>query len=234
MHGFGHFLVETLPMLWPALQGRRGEFAGVCAHRFNARERATWQYELVASVVGDMPIVVIEEEPIQFAEVVAGGRVYNYPVEISDRALPVWDAVRDTFADGKLTQPVFLSRARLGAHRVDPRGFSNSLNVDAAFAARGFRVVHAEEFSIAEQVRLVCDAEIIAGQAGSALHLAAFARRAKVLEVGDARTVRSIVPTQKAIASVRSQLLAHVDYVDDGRGGLDLTHLDKTLERLGV
>lgn len=235
MHVFGHFLVETLPALWPAFEPGGEHFDGVCAHRFNVRERFAWQDELIRLAVGDLAIRIIDETPMRFQSLAVGRRLYDYPQRISSRANRVWDAVANsTGVENEARDRVFLSRSSMAARGQDPRSMTNAPAVDNVFAEHGFEVIHPEEIPIRKQVAIARDARILAGAAGSALHLAAFSRAARVVELGDARTQRSIVPTQRAIASVKNQEVAHIQYRSDGKGGLDIGHLEDCLNALGL
>lgn len=64
-------------------------------------------------------------------------------------------------------------------------------------------MVAPETLSIDDQIRLARSADVLAGQAGTALHLAAFARPGtRVLELGDQRSHDWHMPTQQVIDTV--------------------------------
>lgn len=235
MHVFGHFLVETLPALWPAFEPEGERYDGICAHRFNVRERFAWQDELIRLAVGDLPIRIVDERPLQFATLTVGRRLYDYPQRISSHATRVWRAVASAAGPTDAQRDrVFLSRSGLSARGQDQRSMANASAIDNTFAEHGFTVIHPEALNIREQISIARDARILAGAAGSALHLGAFSRSARVVELGDARTRRSMVPTQRAIASVKQQEVAHIQYRPDGHGGLDIGYLSDSLDALGL
>ncbi|MFB7250220.1 DUF563 domain-containing protein [Microbacterium sp. NPDC056234] len=241
MHGFGHFLVETLPTLWPLLDSA-SEFIGICAHRFNSRKTYEWQYEIVGLLdVGE--VRVIDDTPVSFEKLAVATRPYHYQVAIHPRAAMVWDKVSmatDPLNDDSGASPIYLSRTRF-QRDMQSRGvatgreFSNGNDVDRVFADRGFTVIYPETLSVLEQIRLARAAPIIAGVAGSALHLSVFAKPgARVIEVGDARTGGSLVATQRAISAVKEQPTAQIPYQGDSSGAVDLAHLKSTLDALSL
>jgi capsular polysaccharide biosynthesis protein len=238
MHGFGHFLVETLPTLW-AIADRPEQVRGIAAHRFNSGKTHAWQFELVR-LLTTAPVELIDGRPARVAELLVPTRPYQYQRAISPVATRVWDAMAERAragAEPAAGTPLFLSRSRYddrGAGRAATgREYHNRQAVDEVFADRGFQVVHPETLPVAEQIRLVWAAPVLAGQAGSALHLSAFARRGtRVLELGDTRTGAKIVGTQAAISAVKAQPTAHVPFVSDGEGGMDLAHLRRRLDAL--
>ena len=87
--------------------------------------------------------------------------------------------------------------------------------LDRTFRDAGFAIVTPEELSITEQVSLVAGAEIVAGSAGSALHLSAVARPgSRILEIGDSRSPRRRLATQRLIDAAAGHMTAYVPYQD--------------------
>lgn len=240
MHGFGHFLVETLPALWPLLDGAEG-FNGIAAHRFNSPRLFDWQFAL-ARLIADMPVHVVMDNPATVEELVVPGRPYHYQQAAHHIAGKVWDAVSAAAAPDNDTsgEPVYLSRSRFEAENMKSgvktgREFLNSEEVDELFSSRGFKVVYPETLSVIEQVRLARAAPILAGKSGSALHLSAFSKRgARVIELGDSRTRDRMVNTQQAISAVKEQEAAMIPYVVDSEGGVDLAAASARLDLLGI
>jgi hypothetical protein len=241
MHGFGHFIVETLPTLWPLLRDDEEISAvrGLVAHRFTSRRRHAWQEALVRPLIGDREIHVVDTTPAIYERLLVPARPYLYESAISRRAADVWDCVARRIVPPRTSHAprVFLSRTRF----VDSlptnaparaRAYANADTVDELFRQRGFVIVYPEDLTVAEQVALVRDAEIVAGPSGSALHLAAFMRSGRVIELGDRRTATNLVATQRAIAAVKDQLIVHIPFVEGGAEGVDIDYLSGALDAL--
>lgn len=239
MPGFGHFVVETLPMLWPLVTGGYS-IDSVVAHRFTSTGRYQWQFDLMAGLLGSREIQIIDDAPAAYDRLLVPPRPYRYERAISDVAAAVWDELAENLTGGQQGhgRRVYLSRthfdAALVAADVSSRGYANAEQVDAFFRARGFDVIYPEELPIAEQVAAVRDAEVIVGQSGSALHLAAFMRAGKVLEIGDRRIRAHPVGTQMAIAATKRQVIAQIPFQEEGDNALDLDRLKGYLEMLDV
>lgn len=240
MHGFGHFLVETLPTLWP-LASADADFDGICAHRFNSLRTHDWQFELAGLLSKSGRIEVIDDRPATIEHLTVPARAYHYQVAIDPIAQTVWDLVAERATIGAPTpheRPVYLSRTRFQRDQassgvVTGREFRNAEEVDALFESAGFLVVFPETLSAIEQVRLARSASVLAGPSGSALHLSVFAQPgARVIEVGDARTGSSLVSTQRAISSVKMQPTAQIPYVEGAEGEVDIQASSALLERL--
>lgn len=240
MHAFGHFLVETIPTLWPLLDSKE-LFDGVAAHRFNSMKTHDWQFELVR-LLTDEPVRVVMDIPVMVEELVVPTRAYHYQQAFHPAAAEVWDRLSENAAsvDDPDGEPVYLSRSRFEKANMAKgiktgREYANSEEVDGLFASRGFRVVYPETLSVMEQIRLARSAPLLAGPGGSALHLAAFAKPgARVLELGDIRTKGQMVNTQQAISAAKRQEAAMIPYFGDEAGALDLCEVRDRLAVLGV
>ena len=228
MHAFGHFLVETLPALWPLVDGDE-TFDGIAAHRFNSARTHDWQFELVRSLT-DAPVHVVVDAPATVEELSVPGRAYHYQQAVHPAAAKVWDLISSNAAptgdpDG---DPVYLSRsefekANMAKGIISGREYANAEKVDELFANNGFRVVYPETLSVVEQIRLARSAPLLAGPGGSALHLSVFAKSgARVIELGDARTKGHMVNTQQAISAAKQQEAAMIPYLADESGAVDL------------
>ena len=101
--------------------------------------------------------------------------------------------------------------------------------LDEVFDEAGFDVIAPETLSIDDQLRLVLRTRVLAGQNGSALHMAAFALPgARVLELGDRFRRDRGVKTQRVV----NTLLEHDEaFVPHAVGRDDLI---ARLHELGV
>jgi len=124
-------------------------------------------------------------------------------------AVDVWRGVsraaQRRVRDRSTIPSVFMSRSNFHARqaaagkrvRSSP---ARDQELDSAFAAAGFHVVSPESLALVDQIAIAADAEVIAGPAGSALHLAAFASHPlRVLELGDSRNKEFGLRNQQVI-----------------------------------
>ncbi|NUU33383.1 glycosyltransferase 61 family protein [Arthrobacter sp. C9C5] len=232
MHGFGHFLVETLPTLWPLFESG-AEFDGIVAHRFNSPRTYDWQFEILR-LLTDAEVRVVLDSPAVASQLTVATRPYHYQREISAVADKVWTAVSEA-AGGAIAAPVYLSRTLFHKEQGARSGreFANSEAVDDLFREHGFDVLFPETMSVTEQIRAARSAPILAGQSGSALHLSVFQQPGgRVLEVGDSRTRGKMIGTQQAICAIKKQQVAQIPYKADDAGNLDLLNLRNALAPL--
>jgi capsular polysaccharide biosynthesis protein len=183
---FGHFLLETVPSLYQAVplehvilchSNPAGWAPGWAEARFRgyllqALEIAPERIHLVGDVTRIENLIVppLEVPPIS-------GKVGPIYMEATAK-------VREYAVAGSAASAsrIYLSRRSFvgGSHRL----LENEEELEAMLERHGFEIVTPETLPIADQIRLIANAEYVAGVDGSALHLCGFMRRgAKVLIV---------------------------------------------------
>lgn len=215
IHSFGHFITETITNLWP----EDIEVKGIIFHSWlvpNHTVRA-WQQELVdaAGYAGKRLVFVgqrrhiVERLIVPSRPLVANG--WAHP-----EAVRVWRRISRPLVGAEGPRRVLLSRSRFNAERRG-RGAETRTTaerdriVEDDFAAAGFTIVHPEQLSVREQIAVAANAEIIAGQAGSALHLSAFAATGvRIIEIGDHRSPDYPMPGQQVINAACGHVHAFV------------------------
>lgn len=231
MDGFGHFILETLPMLWPTLNSSES-YDSLACHRFLGSEIHQWQLDLLNIACG-LPVVLVDNEAKRFSKITVGDRPLRCQGYATKKATLVWDYIADSFAGAApRSKKIFLSRSKLAS---DFRRYENSSQVEEVFRKLNFEVIHPHELNVKLQIEKMAGAEIVAGQAASALHLAAFSRRkTMVVELGDSRTPNRIVAGQKQISSLKQQPIHHLDFRQSEKGGFDIEYLFSELKRLAL
>lgn len=240
MQHFGHFLIETLPTLWPEATG----LDGLVFHKYHRMPSSVepWMQRaldlvgmagLPVDVVGTgSGVIEVENLVVPGRPVVPGG--WAHP-----QAREVWMRLGSQFVDPAAPRLVFLSRTRFNAAR-DASGDATGTKarrtsaerdreLDHVFSEAGFAVVSPEELPIDEQFRLFANAEVLAGCSGSALHMSAFAPEgAKVIEVGDSRNADRPQRTQLVIDALREHRRLFVP------AGASAQSISETLSRLDL
>jgi capsular polysaccharide biosynthesis protein len=164
-----------------------GAFAGI----------QPWQAELMPLTgYGRLPIEVLDKEPAWVDRLVLPSRSVVVNGWAHPGAAAVWE--RMVAAAGGATPDgpdrVFFSRIRFNAARRaggDPTRSTaeRDLALDELFAEAGYAVVAPEDLTVVDQMRLAAGARVLAGCAGTALHLAAVAPAGtRVIEIGDTRS----------------------------------------------
>lgn len=234
---FGHFLTETVTTLWPEVS-----VDGLVFHPFwFGGEVLPWQQQMLRLLGDSRAPRVVGSDRLRVERLLVPTRPYLPNGYARPEAVQVWRRMAASARDraGAGPRRVFLSRsahhaALAQAGRPSRRASPNEPAVDALFASRGYVVAHPEQLDLTAQIRLVADADVLAGVSGSALHLSVFAPPgARVVEVADARARSKPVTTQVILAHACEQALAFVKY-PRGASGYDLDRLRRALAELGV
>lgn len=223
---FGHFFAETVTTLWlerddPALADVRG----IVFHNWMSRFRGVQDFQtelLDLAGWGGVPFEIVDADTVTVERLLVPGRGIVVNGWAWPQAPAVWHRMAEAAGGPVELDPdgerVFLTRTsfnreRRAEGRPTRTDEAHDLALEAAFAGRGFRVVVPESLSVREQVALAARSSVLAGCAGSALHLSAFAPAGvRVVELGDSRSPDVQVPTQRVIDRVCEHPSAFVPY----------------------
>jgi hypothetical protein len=100
--------------------------------------------------------------------------MFGMPAYVHPSVATTYAAVGRALADSAAPGPVGPARL-FCTRRPGKRTCHNAAEVEALFTAHGFTVVHPEDHPLADQVRMVREAEVVAGFAGSGMFQIALA-----------------------------------------------------------
>jgi Capsular polysaccharide biosynthesis protein len=198
MH-YGHLLTEFLSRMWfdPAMFGPETRFLVQAReeHQNWWREGVGFSREIMQMICRTfgVPLDRVEfvDKEAEYETVFAPTPLNDYPVASRPEVGSLYDRLvehvleRHPEADVPGTgEHVFLSRSALLGER---RTYYNGAEVDRVFADLGYSVVHPERHSFPAQVRMLWRARVVAGEEGSALCGAMFAKRPEVVYLESGR-----------------------------------------------
>lgn len=161
-HHFGHFLLESLARCW-ALQ--RCPDLPVVWHVIGKPVVTRWQREIFKLLQVDPARFVLVSEPAEVEQLhipEAGYQIQNWAHPTLIEAL-----ARFPFRTPRPGYRLWLSRSRLSEEAgnvIDMEALEHRLETE------GWQIAHPQEHSIAAQLEMMADAEVVGGLAGSALH----------------------------------------------------------------
>ena len=179
---FGHAVTEQLAHVWGWQEAKRRD-PSLRALVFGPPSAPpgaplpAWNAELLAGAGIDPDDVHVADAPVRVERLLAATAAYNIGRYVHPVMAQTWGAVGARLGGprldgvGSAPERVFLTRTG------EKRRCRNRGEVEALFEASGFVVVSPEELPLAEQVRLVRGASVVAGFAGSAMFHTAFAAR---------------------------------------------------------
>ncbi len=193
---FGHFLLEGLSRWWLLAclpEAVRAELHFVL---YNDRPLRPWQLELLAGLGIGADRLVYLTEPTRFERLIVPSIAYNLHRAAAHAQRDTWERIARAFDNGEGPARVYLSRSRYPHNRV----LLNETEVERRFQERGFTILHPQELSIPEQLASIRHARLIAGSAGSAMYLSAFANQG----------ARKLIVSPRSFTFRDDQLIAHL------------------------
>jgi capsular polysaccharide biosynthesis protein len=169
---FGHFLLEGLSRWWLLRHLPEAVRSELRIVLYNDRPLRRWQLELLDGLGVREDRLLYLTEPLRFECLIVPSIAYNLHTAAAGAQYDTWERIGRAFDRPGGPERVYLSRSRY-PHR---RRLTNEAEVERLFQARGFTVIHPHELSVSEQIGSVRHARMLAGSAGSAMYLAAFAK----------------------------------------------------------
>ncbi|HUS84805.1 MAG TPA: glycosyltransferase 61 family protein [Anaerolineales bacterium] len=170
---YGHVLLEALTRLW-ALDEVPGDVPIATSVKPDRTfERLLSCFGLTTDRILHIDRPVIAKSAF-FPTIPLARRKWVHPA-----AWEVFDRLKTIAASAEISsaERIFLSRSR-----VSGRELMNQRQVEAYFKSKGFLVIHPQDLTIEDQIKLISSAKLIAGLGGSAMHNAVFASEgAKIL-----------------------------------------------------
>jgi capsular polysaccharide biosynthesis protein len=111
-------------------------------------------------------------EPKRFERMIVPSSSYNLFTSVANAQAETWERIGRALGREEGPDRVYLSRSQFPYNQR----VANETEVEQRFRSWGFTIVYPEQHTTAEQITLIRDARYVAGNAGSAMYLSAFAR----------------------------------------------------------
>ena len=165
---FGHLLTESVAKLWawPEAKSADPELKALVALN-RRRPVADFERDLLSAAGITTEDLVVIDAPVRVESLVAPSPMFSHPAYVHPDIAVTWHrlGVALEAAAPRRDYP----RRLFCARRMRKRLCRNVDEVEAYFEMHGFEVVRPEEWSMAEQAAMFRHADVIAGQAGSAM-----------------------------------------------------------------
>lgn len=205
---FGHFFIEGIARIWPILhqkyQNCRLVFVHHPKHKF-----PKYAYELLELVGVKKDRIVVIDKTTQFKNLIVPTQCVDMGVFVSKKTQQIYNQIAQNtnLPDIKTFDKIYLSRTQLGKHRT-----YGEIAIEQIFMNNGFHVVYPEQLPILHQVWLAKNARIIAGVAGTALHLGVFMRPGgQVIQIKRNRMPNDMSTVQYLLGKLNNSDLTIID-----------------------
>lgn len=197
---FGHFLLEHMNRAWGML--KNAKLAGlqiVLVNSQNINPVPKYIYDLLDAFGIQHDKIIILNETTKFRNVYVPHQSFNIPCYYADEfANPFEYMVAQT--DGMSYDKIYVSRAKLTSGRTYGEN-----GIQEIFAKNGFHIIYPETMPLKQQISFMKNCRVLAGCAGTALHLALFMPRGgTVIQIKRNRIIKDNFDIQNMINSVKN------------------------------
>lgn len=165
---FGHFVAESLSRLWPLALMNNQISSVVFYLRYESSPVPNFVRELIDCIRPELEIQIIHETT-SFERLVVPDQI-AHPVIGFTAGHPLIKSLFSSFTSqsSPKTEKIYVSRTKL---KQNEGAILGEKFLEANLRAEGYRIVHPQELSVAEQLAIYCSAQKLIFAEGSALHL---------------------------------------------------------------
>ena len=168
---FGHFLLEHMNRAYGLLHDEFKKHKVVLVNNKQVEKVPQYMFDLIQLLGVKRDDIIVLNSSMQFRSVVIPHQGFNIPIMSSVEFGDAYAAMAEN-AHGKSYDKVYLSRDKMPERRT-----YGERQIQKIFEKNGFTIVYPETLSIEEQVAAVKNCRMLAGCAGTAMHLALFMPR---------------------------------------------------------
>ncbi len=167
---FGHFLLEHMNRAYVALDKKYKRAKFVLVNNKDVSPVPNYMFELLELLGVKRENILILNETTQFRRVYVPDQGFNIPVYSSDAFGKMYDAIAKNVKPlREKYEKIYVSRTAMQTRRTYGEGV-----VQKIFEKNGYKIIWPEKLPLSQQIALVKNARVLAGCAGTALHLALF------------------------------------------------------------
>ena len=166
---FGHFLLEHMNRAYALLDKKYQKMKVVLINNMDVNPVPNYMFELLGLLGVKRENIIILNNTTQFRNVYVPVQGFNIPVYSSNAFGKTFDKIASNVKNTNKYDKIYVSRTALKSRRTFGEGV-----VQKIFEKNGFKIIYPETLPLVEQISLVKNCKILAGCAGTALHLALF------------------------------------------------------------
>lgn len=190
---FGHFMLEHMNRAYAITTHPCDKYVFIDNRNIGAPE---YVYEFMSMLGIARKDVLILTQTTRFKRVVIPAQSLNIDTWYAPEFVTPFGIMRDDVSTTNKHRKIYVSRAKLAPGL---RVYGEE-KIQEIFRRNGFDIIYPETLPLREQIRIVANADTLAGCAGTALHLALFMRpNGTVIQLKRNRLPKDSAPTQYII-----------------------------------
>ncbi|MBQ8294608.1 MAG: glycosyltransferase family 61 protein [Alphaproteobacteria bacterium] len=168
---FGHFLLEHMNRGWGLLRDEYKHCKVVLVNNKQLDKVPGYMFDLITILGVRREDIIVLNQTTQFRRVVVPQQAFNIPIMSSLEFGETFSAMAAN-AHGPSYEKVYLSRDKLEMRRT-----YGEAKIQSIFEKNGFKIIYPETLPLEQQIAAVKNCRVLAGCAGTAMHLALFMPR---------------------------------------------------------
>ncbi len=216
---FGHFLLEHMNRAYAVLDKKYANMKYVLINNKSVNPIPDYMFRFLELLGVPRKNIIILEHTTQFRNVYVPDQGFNLPVYSSEKFGKTFDKMTENITGEKSKyDKVYVSRAELKSRKT-----YGEVRVQNIFQKNGFHIIYPETLSLDEQIRIFQDCKVLAGCAGTALHMALFMKPGgTVIQLKRNKVYDDNAPTQYLLNETKKLnsvfISASVERVRTGHG----------------
>lgn len=170
---FGHFLTEHLDRAYYRKSDVIYAFAN---NGFDMKQAEPYFFDVLEVLGIPRNRIAVLSSPVRFERVIVPESVINYSHFNSPVFADMFDNLELDPCIPHYGDKIYLSRSKMGKRKI-----YGEEKIQEIFRKNGFEIIYPETLPIKHQISIVHRAKILAGLAGTALHLALFMKRGRTV-----------------------------------------------------
>lgn len=169
-NNFGHFLVEYINRSWCLLDKKYKNMKLVIVDEINCGKINDYIYILLGALGIKKENIILLDKTTQFKNVYVPMQGFDITAYYTDAVRIMFDKIADNTEDVDFYDKIYLSRCKMPMDRHTYGEYT----IQKIFEQNGFKIIYPETLPLLKQISLVKNCKVLAGCAGTALHLALF------------------------------------------------------------
>lgn len=167
---FGHFLLEHMNRIYALMDKKYKNRKVVLINDKNLQVVPEYIFKFIEFFGIKRDKVIILNQTTRFRNVCVPSQSFNSKLYNSDSFAKTFDRIAKNIPDEEIYDKIYVSRAKLDKlHKT-----LGEEKVQKVFEKNGFKIIYPEKLPLKSQIALIKNCKVLAGCAGTALHLALF------------------------------------------------------------
>lgn len=169
-NNFGHFILEHLNRGWCFLDKKYQNMKVVIVDEIGCGKINDYIFVLLGLLGVKKENIILLDKTTKFRNVYIPEPAFDISAYYTEKYRDMFNKMADAVPDAEVYEKIYLSRCKMP---MDRHTFGEEI-IQNIFKKNGYKIIYPETLPLKEQIALVKNCKVLAGCAGTALHLALF------------------------------------------------------------